>query len=407
MSRSPKYTTAWLAVELERRLSDQRRQREQERARRQAAARERRLAEERSRLQGQVGERRARLTRLTREARANGVAEPRIATALRAAEATVRKAADEPSLAAAGQELSRIDQQLDALSARIVEHQVHQRQDAALGALTTLLDTVPDRDRLDPDGADATERLLTAARRAMGDTAAFDAAHRAARVRVEEHLRHARARSAELAEARRRAERAAAALADVLDEVRLAGADLRGVRETKAALEQHARDLDSGRIERAADATPILERAAETLSRNLEEWQSRMERIGQIVQAAASALPRAGLQITPGSYQRDGDTVSFQASRGDGSAVGVVVQPNGDQGARIRYQAPGTDFVIDQQTGTATCDRTEELLEKFHRELARDGVETGELRWEGKPSRPDARTAAVRPEPHARELGAQ
>jgi hypothetical protein len=142
----------------------------------------------------------------------------------------------------------------------------------------------------------------------------------------------------------------------------------------------------------AADAS----RAAATLESAFDCWLDQLDRAQLVSEAVARALPRAGFTIVPGSYQAQNTSVTIQARRADGSVVQMAFVPDEGSNVEIVYHADGTDFVLEQTVDgeVARCDLTEEILEAFHDELAKEDVVAGELQWEGKPTtRPDAREA--------------
>jgi len=135
------------------------------------------------------------------------------------------------------------------------------------------------------------------------------------------------------------------------------------------------------------------------LETSLEEWLDRVYRTRLIVEAAAIALPRAGFQVLPETFTSAGSDVSLQVTRADGSVMGVSVESIED-GVRLVYDGRAADFTVEQTAdgAAAVCDRTEELLERFHSELGVQDIETGQLWWKGKPERPDHRAEQVRPQ---------
>jgi hypothetical protein len=219
-----------------------------------------------------------------------------------------------------------------------------------------------------------------------------------ARQRRLEADRAALLRDAEEALARMRAEasQAQSALRELVDEARSAGASLTGDAAAEEVLAALAAAVDDEDVPRALSLAAQARQAVIRLEREFDGWLDQLDRVQLVFEAVARALPRAGFTILADSYAVSGASVTVTAERSDGSVVQLAVVPDEANGVEIAYHADGTDFVVEQTAHgeVARCDLTEEILERFHVELAAEDVVTGELRWEGKPAtRPDAREA--------------
>ena len=262
---------------------------------------------------------------------------------------------------------------------------------AALAQLESRLAEEPDRTRLDSVG----EREVTSASTPRGrpgtTTTAFRSAYQALADSVQRHLD-------QVTELRQRRERiddesheALEALDAVLAEAAASDADLPGIAEARAARAQLITDLDAGRLDAADRGIAAVGQAAKDLDQALEERLEHLERTKLIVEAAALALPRADFQVMADSLRPHGTSAAFRAVRGDGGGPVAISVESTDAGTRLVYRGRAADFVADHTAeGTVnSCPGTEELLERFHIELAAEDIETGELLWEGKPTRPD------------------
>jgi hypothetical protein len=412
MSRSPKYADVRLARERARKLAQERRRREEERRRR--AEERRRWAEERSRQrQAEHAEELARLrttltnelAELRRQAAAlpggssmRDIAGERLAIIRTAEElrrrlstSSSRASVDSVRLAANAAE-RRLVAAADVLAGRLAAEQ----RAAALTQLESRLAEEPDRIGLDGVGAREVSRRLDAVRQARDDDRRFRSAYQALADSVQHHLD-------KVTEVRQRRERiddesheALEALDAVLAEAAEAGnADLPGMAEAREARARLIADLDAGRLDAAERGIAAVGQAAKDLEQALEEQLDHLERTRLLVEAAAIALPRAGFQIMRDSFVLDGTTAEFRAVRGDGEEpVSISVESTGE-GTRLVYRGRAADFMVEHTAeGTVnSCPDTEELLERFHLELAVEDIETGELLWEGKPTRPDLRAA--------------
>ena len=411
MSRSPKYTDVRLAKERARKLAQERRRREEERRRR---AEERRrqakdrhhqrqvehaaqLARRRETVIGELAELGRRAAALPGDSSVAGVADERQAI-LRTVEQLQRQLSGSSGAAtvdavrlAANAAERRLVTAAGVLAGRLAAEQ----RAAALAQLESRLAEEPDRTRLDSAGEREVTSRFKAARQAMDDDRRFRSAYQALADSVQRHMDRA-------TELRQRLERiddagheALEALDAVLAEAAASDADLPGIAEARAARAQLITDLDGGRLDAADRGMAAVGQAARDLDQALEEWLERLERTKLIIEAAALALPRAGFQVMAGSLVLDGTSAAFRAARGDdGGLVAISVEPT-DAGTRLVYRGRAADFVVDHTAeGTFnSCPGTEELLERFHIELAAEDIETGELLWEGKPTRPDLAVA--------------
>jgi hypothetical protein len=406
MSRSPKYTSAELAAARERELAARRARREAERKQREEQARQQRLEAGRAALLLDLEAARARAESGAETANDAGIGDR--GTALLAEIGQISAAAltagDEAGLLA---EHTRLDAAVGEIgeiaitAAGILAAREHR---GALRAVRASVDSVPDHAALDAAGAAAVDRQLALAENRVGDASAFASAYASLTGTVRAHLAQAQARREALARMKSASDAARATLREVLDEATASGAGLNGV----ADAERHLADLAAAvaaqdvplALVLAGDAT----RAGADLERAFDLWLDQLDRAQLVSEAVARALPRAGFTIVPDSYQSQETSVTIQAKRADGSVVQMAFVPDEGRNVEIIYHADGNDFVLDQTVDgeVARCDLTEEILERFHYELAKEDVVTGELHWEGKPAtRPDARTARQRPKPAA------
>ncbi len=414
MSRSPKYADVRLARERARKLAQERRRREEERRRR--AEERRRRAEERRRqrqaehaeelvrlrttLTNELAELRRQAAALPGDSSMRDIVSERLAI-IRTAEELQRRLSTSSSRAsvdsvrlAANAAERRLMAAADVLAGRLTAEQ----RAAALTQLESRLAEEPDRTGLDGVGAREVSRRLDAARQARDDDRRFRSAYQALADSVQHHLD-------KVTEVRQRRERiddesheALEALDAVLAEAAEADADDADLPRMAEAREARARliaDLDDGRLDAADRDVAAVGQAAKDLEQALEERLDHLERTRLLVEAAAIALPRAGFHIMRDSFVLNGTTAEFRAVRGDGEEpVSISVESTGE-GARLVYRGRAADFTVEHTAeGTVnSCPDTEELLERFHLELAVEDIETGELLWEGKPTRPDLRAA--------------
>jgi hypothetical protein len=398
MSKSSKYTTAEPAAERERELEERRRQRELERQRREEEARQQRLEAERAALLRDADTARARAADAAGIAGAAdlGARHTVLLDEIDRLAAAARSAIDDGQLATERDRLSAAQHETDEIALAAAGILAARERQGALAAIRAALASVPDHAEMDPSGAVAVDRLLSLADGRVADSDAFDAAHAELSSAVRTHLSQAQQRREALARMRAEAGQAQSALRELVDEARSADASLAGDAGAEEILAALAAAVDDEDVPRALSLAAQARQAAIRLEREFDGWLDQLDRAQLVFEAVTRALPRAGFTILADSYAVSGVNVTVRAERSDGSVVQLAVVPDEANGVEIAYHADGTDFVVEQTAHgeVARCDLTEEILERFHVELAAEDVVTGELRWEGKPAtRPDAREA--------------
>jgi len=403
MSGSPKYASVALNSAARQRLEEERRRRAEERQRR-AEERYRQRVAERAAM---IGRRRdvaaGRVQELTRQVGGlSGIdSGDRRELLSRLADLDRRVSVNSGALGVdtATAELMAVEQHLSAVLTRSADESAGADRVAAVAALAVSLDAEPDRLKLDAGGARRVDDLLRSARDLVHDARRFRSVHAELTEQARQHLENVETRRSTLTAVEEQAAEALEAFEAVLAEAGEIGVELPGQDRAEATKMRLLADLAAGLAEPAARGAATLTRAVEELETSLEEWLDRVYRTRLIVEAAAIALPRAGFQVLPETFTSAGSDVSLQVARADGSVMGVSVESIED-GVRLVYDGRAADFTVEQTAdgAAAVCDRTEELLERFHSELGVQDIETGQLWWEGKPERPDHRTEQVRPQ---------
>ena len=398
MSKSPKHTVAELAAERERELERLRKERELEQRRREEEARRQRLEAGRAALLRDAEAARARAAGATATAGSAGLGARRTALLAeidRLAD-DVRAATDEGQLTAERDRLSVAQHETDEIALAIAVILATRERQGAIAVIRASLADVPDRGEMDQPGANEVDRLLSLAERQVSDSAVFAAAHAALASAVRTHLSQAQARREALARMRAEAAPACSDLRELVAEARSAGASLASVTGAEEILTALASAVEAEEVPRALSLAAQARQAATGLEREFDGWLDQLDRARLVFEAVTRALPRAGFTIQADSYAVVGTSVTIKAERSDGSVVELAVVPGEANGAEIVYHADATDFVVEQTADgeVARCDLTQEILERFHTELATEDVVTGELHWEGKPTtRPDEEKA--------------
>lgn len=411
MSRSPKYTAAYLPPAWEQDLERERRERERERRRQAEEARRQRRQAERTSVVSGVARLRARVEAGAADAAATGLGDRQRAllAQIAALSAGAGAMATDPDVRAARDRLAELRREADAVAVAVAGVLAARERERALAALRASLADEPDRAELDAGGAREAGRLLAEAERLLADQGAFSAVHSRLAASVQAHLTRVRARRAELERMRRDAAAARADVQAVLDEARAAGMDLDGAAAAAGLIARLAAAAEAGEAPLASSLSAEARQAGQDLAADFDLRLDRLERAKRVFQAVAAALPEAGLRPVAGSLAKHGDGVRVRVTQADGAPMDIAVVPD-SEGVQIEYHADGSDFVITETpTGTAAeCPRTEDQIERFRAALKGRGVATGELRWDGKPdTRPDEREARQHWQPDAatRERG--
>ncbi|MBL7252714.1 hypothetical protein [Paractinoplanes lichenicola] len=389
MSRSPKYTSAQLAEAQEAEIRRRQQERERIRAQQEHEARMRRLAAMRDDLAGRADALTDRARRLSADAADTGFAArlDEVTRELAAVREAATRATDESLGAQVAQRVAAAEAALQQVTAKVNDVLARRRRDQALVLVRAGLATEPDRHELDPADRGRVDALLEQTTAAAGDEAAFDRLYPELARAVDEHLTRARARRIELAEMRAAATVATGTLRRLLDEITKAeaAADVDGFTAAEDVLRRLRAAADAGDVPSARGLTADAERAAAQVTATFDRWQVEQDRTTEIFKAMQKALPEAGLQVDNGSLEFVGSGTRFTAHDAGRHPVRIAVTHN-EEGARITYHADGHDFTVEHtaEGDVAVCDLTSAMLERFHAELAKNDVETGELMWQDK-----------------------
>ncbi|NBE84907.1 hypothetical protein [Micromonospora rubida] len=398
MSGSPKYTTVALDAARQAQVEAARRRREEERRRRREEARRRRLDAGIAAATARRDALTARLRHLADTARA--LPQGTEVTAEVARLAALPQPADEAGLARAGGELRRAERRADALTAAVAGELTRREHGRALDLILEPLGELVDRERLDPAGHRSVAALRAEAQDRTGDARRFAETHQRLGAAVGAHLETVRDRQGQLLRLATETDELAGRLAVVLTDAEAAGVAVTGAAELRAEVADLRGERDAGNLSRWEHRADGLRRRVEAVTADVDARLDQLERMAVIVEAASAALPAAGLRVVPGSLAERDATVVFLAQRADGSAIELTVHADDGRGDRLEYRSDGIDTVVETSPdgGTSRCDLTEELLERFHVELDRQGVTADGLHWEGKPGqpRPPARQARER-----------
>ena len=399
MSGSPKYTTVDFDAARRAELEAARRRRQEEHRRRREEQRQQRLAAGVRAAEARRDVLAERLRQLTDSAR--GLPQHAQVTAETHRVTSLPRPTDETELSRLGRELRGAERRADKLTAEVSRELTRQEQGRAVELAVAPLRGLADAEQLDPVGHRTIGVLLDEVRRRAGDPRGFADLHRRLGETVGAHLETVRDRQAYLLRLTTETDELSAQLSAVLADAAAAGVAVEEEVELRAAVtglrKAAAGNADSWE-RRVADLRERVEALAVATDARLEQ----LERVALIVEAASAALPAAGLRVVPDSLTERADAVVFLAERADGSAIELTVHAGDGTGNRLEYRTDGSDTVVERTVDgrTSRCDLTEELLERFHTELAGQGVEADGLHWAGKPAapRPPARQALTRPE---------
>lgn len=398
MSRSPKYTSAQVVAARERELAERRRQREQERKQREAQARRQRQAAERAAIAADVAGLRVRVQDAAASVAAAGLGDrqARLLAALGTLATDTTAASTDATLRAARDKLGGLLHEADEVAVETAGILATRERSRAIAALRGSVAAAPDRADMDPAGAREVDRLLAQAGTLLADANGFANVQAQLTAAIREHLGRVQARRAALARMHEEADAARSAVAELLAEAAAAQVDLASAAAAEQLLAALASAVAASDVAGAGAHSARLRQAGQELESEFDRALDQLDRAQLVFDAVARALPRAGFTVLADSYAAQGANVSIRAERADGSAVQLAVVPGQGNDVEIVYHADGTDFTV-QQTADgeiARCDLTQEILERFHAELAAEDVAAGELRWSGKPTtRPDAREA--------------
>jgi len=401
MSGSPKYASVQLSGERRRQLEQERLRRAEERVRR-AEERHRRLDE---RYRGRLAERAAALEHRRDEALARlqetarrieqqpGIS-PEQRTAIRARVDQVGATLTADGSRTATAQLRSVERELAIELGRSADDAAAYERAADVAAVEALLQAEEDRLWLDADGARQVDVMVRSVRQSQHDPHRFHKVHAELVERAERHLRAVDDNRKALDAVERESALAIEAFDAVLAEAADAQAVLPGQERAEATRQRLVADLAAGLVPSAQRGTVALTAAVAELEISIEEVLDAMYQTELIVEAAADALPSVGFQVLGDTVVQTGSSVAFQVARADGTVFNFNVELVAE-GARVTYEGHADDYVLARTTEgpVAVCDLTENLIERFHEQLAAHDVETGELQWEGKPSRPDLRTA--------------
>jgi hypothetical protein len=446
MSGSPKYTSVALSYQRRQaeaaaraRRAEQRRQRQAEREAQLRAAEEqraqRRLAREAEQLNKLLDDaRRAAAAQVASASAVVAQAQHDIAAAgataladqmralqaeVSALESRVRSAAD-----GTGADLRDYERSAESLRARALTLRASAFQTAGLAGRQLVLDDL--RRRFAAVRADVTvldaaqlarcaevlDQLEAAAGQAQG--VRFEALHGTAEHTVASlerkvadasappaprHRNEAdRVRAAkEAAAAQERMDYAAARLAVLSESARSAISDAAafGAHAVHELLTSAVAAAEAAVAAGAADALAEVDRLATLLpdaEAQLDEAVAAYERRAELAAALREALTGRGLTFAGGQDDADGRFV-LAFERPGGAAYTATIGNDASGELTLSYAIEGEPdvAVLLPEGAQATCDRTEAFLESVHDGLAESGFEAGELRWNGKPPRGQAR----------------
>ncbi|MGB2567906.1 hypothetical protein ACPFP2_05565 [Micromonospora citrea] len=399
MSGSPKYTTVDFDAARRAELEAARRRRQEERRRRREEQRQQRLA---AGVRAADVRRDALATRLRQLAdTSRGLPQHARVTVEADRVAGLRRPTDEAGLSRLGRELRGAERRADELTAEVSQELTRQEQGRAVELAVAPLRGLADAEQLDPVGHRTIAVLLDETRRRAGDPRGFADLHRRLGEAVGAHLETVRDRQAHLLRLATETDELSAQLSAVLADAEAAGVAVDGEAELRAEVTGLRREAAGGNADRWERRVADLRGRVEAVTAATDARLDQLERVALIVEAASAALPAAGLRVVPDSLTERPDAVVFLAERADGSAIELTVHAGDGDGNRLEYRTDGSDTVVERTVDgrTSRCDLTEELLERFHVELAGQGVEADGLHWEGKPGepRPPARQALTRP----------
>jgi hypothetical protein len=396
MSGSPKYTDVVFEAHRQAQLEAARQARavalEMQRRQFEEAERQRRLAE----LTRAVTDRSAALTARVDDLRRRSAAlsqradVARLADTVAAQAGSITTATDEDALRRLDAALRDAERQAGRLTADIARELTQREHAAAVDVVLGPLATADGRDVYDPEGSRTVKRLTGEARRHVGDATRFPPAHRELSNAVTTHLDLVDRRQAEARRLAGETDAATIALRAALADAAEAGVEVPDHADLTTAVTQLGAERDGRNIARWQHRVDGLRRSTEELTARVDAHLDRLDRMAIIVEAATAALPKAGLRVVPHSLDHRADAVSLRAERADGSGIELTVHAGDGRGSRLEYLADGTDTVVETTPDgeVRRCDLTEQLLERFHDELGRQGVRADGLHWHGKPEGP-------------------
>ncbi|MEU8086548.1 hypothetical protein AB0B57_23415 [Micromonospora sp. NPDC049101] len=388
MSGSPMYTTVAFNNARRAELEAARRRRAEERRRRREEHRQRRLA---------AGIRAADVRRDTLTARlgeladmSRGLPQQAQVTAARNQVVDLRRPTDEAGLRRIGRELRGAERRADELTVAVSRELSRQEQGRAVELAVAPLRGLADGQQFDPVGHRTIASLVDETRRRAGDPRGFADLHQRLGEAVGAHLETVRDRQAHLLRLATETDELAAQLVDVLADAAAAGVQVAEESALRAELTGLRHEASSGNVDRWERRVAGLRDRVEAVTEATDERLDQLDRMALIVEAASAALPAAGLRVVPDSLAERADSVVFVAERADGSPVEMTVYAGDTDGNRLEYRTDGSDIVVENTVDgvISRCDLTEELLERFHTELADQGVAADGLHWEGKPGQP-------------------
>ena len=392
MSGSPKYTTVSFEAARRAQLEAARQLREQERQRRQEEQRRRRIQAATRAAQLRANRVAGRIEALRQQA----VGLPQLAelSDLAARAGTLSAAApgagDERGIARLHKDLRDVERRADTLSTTVARELTTREHGGAVDLVVAQLDSVSDRASLDLEGDNAVTELTAQARARIGDPGRFPAACDRLSEAVTRHLDRARDRQALLLRLATESDDVAAQLTVVLDDAQAARIAIPDVDQVTAALVELRAEADGQHCGRWEQRIATLRRTVLEVTAHVDARLDQLERMTIVVEAATAALPVAGLRVVADSLEERDGCVTFRAERSDGTPISLTVYAGDGRGTRLEYRTDGADTVVETSADgeIRRCDLTEQLLERFHTELDRQGVHPDGLHWAGKPEGP-------------------
>ncbi|RAO13494.1 hypothetical protein [Micromonospora noduli] len=388
MSGSPKYTTVAFDVARREQLAAARRRREEDRRRRREEHRQRRLSAGIRTAEARRDALTARMGELVGMSR--GLPQHAQVTAATDQVVGLRRPTDEAGLSRIGRELRGAERRADELTVAVSRELTRQEQSRAVELAVAPLRGLTDGAQFDPVGHRTIAALLDDTRRRAGDARGFSDLHQRLGEAVGAHLETVRDRQAHLLRLATETDELSAQLVDVLADAAAAGLAVAEESALRAELTGLRQEAAGGHVDRWERRVAGLRDRVAAVTAATDNRLDQLDRMALIVEAASAALPAAGLRVVPDSLAERADAVVFVAERADGSPVEMTVYAGDADGNRLEYRTAGSDIVVENAVGGAIsrCDLTEELLERFHAELADQGVATDGLHWEGKPGQP-------------------
>jgi hypothetical protein len=421
VSDSPKYCAARLREERERRLREKReRKAEAERAKRKAAEelrRDTRFEKDRQAAQNELGVIQKTLTALSDSENVRFVPADRLETLharlgdlkiivqetiledrLRTVRTDLQAVHEDLQSVVAQAETAKLCADLAAEEAEVVKLE---RRLAATGAARS--------EKFDSAGLCELNHLLGSARSHLERKELGQARREAtaAQQKLVSHEKTITERFNIWQETKKRAETSLASLGDRIAGLRADEVVVRWVGNELAALEKRYEGAlklaEAEKFEPIPDESTALIEMCEPIVARAQELQLKEDRRQYIVQGIVEVMGQFGFVVQQGYPTLEhpgvpGSATTIQAERIGGGAIAVSVPQEGD----IWYDAAGfsmrTETTADGQT-VRSCDEAEQEIARMH-EAMRDafGIETSELRWEGKDPDRIRKTAERLPE---------